>query len=133
MATPQAVPWKAGQKARAGLLVALAYQPELLLDEPSSGLDPIVRRDILSAVIRTIAEEGRTMLFSSHLLEEVERVVDHVTMINQGRTVFSAPLEPIKESHRCLTLRFSKSRPQPPTVLDVGGGEPGRKHDILLV
>src|ERR1043166_3060833 len=53
-----------GQKARAGLLVALAYRPELLvLDEPSSGLDPIVRRDILGAVMRTIAHEGRTVLF----------------------------------------------------------------------
>jgi ABC-2 type transport system ATP-binding protein len=116
-----------GQKARAGLLVALAYRPELLvLDEPSSGLDPIVRRDILSAVIRTIADEGRTVLFSSHLLEEVERVADHVTMINQGRIVFSAPLETIKESHRCLTLRFSESRPQPPSVAGAlaweGGG-----------
>src|SRR4029434_4293967 len=47
-----------GQKARAGLLIALAYRPELLvLDEPSSGLDPIVRRDILGAVIRTLAAE----------------------------------------------------------------------------
>ena len=74
-----------GQKARAGLLIALAYRPELLvLDEPSSGLDPIVRRDILGAVIRTIADEGRTVLFSSHLLEEVEQVADHVTMISQG-------------------------------------------------
>ena len=90
-----------GQKARAGLLIALAYRPELLLlDEPSSGLDPIVRRDILGAVIRTIADEGRTVLFSSHLLDEVEEVADHVTMINGGRIVLSAPLNAIKESHR---------------------------------
>jgi ABC-2 type transport system ATP-binding protein len=90
-----------GQKARAGLLIALAHRPELLvLDEPSSGLDPIVRRDILGAVIRTIADEGRTVLFSSHLLEEVERVADHVTMINEGRIVLSAPLAAIRESHR---------------------------------
>src|ERR1700675_2218484 len=69
-----------GQKARAGLLIALAYRPELLvLDEPSSGLDPIVRRDILGDVIRTIADEGRTVLFSSHLLQEGEQVADHVT------------------------------------------------------
>ena len=71
-----------GQRARAGLLTALAYRPELLLlDEPSSGLDPIVRRDILGAIIRTIADEGRTVLFSSHLLAEVERVSDQVAMI----------------------------------------------------
>jgi ABC-2 type transport system ATP-binding protein len=90
-----------GQKARAGLLIALAHRPELLvLDEPSSGLDPIVRRDILGAVIRTIADQGRTVLFSSHLLEEVEQVADHVTMINEGRIVLSGSLDAIRESHR---------------------------------
>jgi len=90
-----------GQKARAGLLIALAHRPELLvLDEPSSGLDPLVRRDILGAVIRTIADEGRTVLFSSHLLQEVEQVADHVTMIHQGAIVLSAPLDDIRESHR---------------------------------
>ena len=86
-----------GEKARAGLLIALAYRPELLvLDEPSSGLDPIVRRDILAAVIRTIAHEGRTVLFSSHLLDEVEEVADHVTMISQGKVVLSGPLAALK-------------------------------------
>ncbi len=89
-----------GQKSRAGLLIALAYRPQLLvLDEPSSGLDPIVRRDILGAVIRTIADEGRTVLFSSHLLDEVEQVADHVTMIRQGTIVMSAPLAEIKATH----------------------------------
>jgi len=96
-----------GQRARAGLLIALAHRPELLvLDEPSSGLDPIVRRDILGAVIRTIADEGRTVLFSSHLLEEVEEVADHVTMIAGGRIVLSAPLADIRESHRSLNEAF---------------------------
>ena len=90
-----------GQKARAGLIVALAHRPELLvLDEPSSGLDPIVRRDILAAAIRTTASEGRTVLFSSHLLEEVEQVADHVTMISNGTIVLSALLTDIRESHR---------------------------------
>jgi ABC-2 type transport system ATP-binding protein len=90
-----------GQKARVGMLVALSYRPDLLvLDEPSSGLDPIVRRDILGAIIRTIAHEGRTVLFSSHLLEEVEQVADHVTMINRGKIVLSASLDSIRASHR---------------------------------
>jgi ABC-2 type transport system ATP-binding protein len=94
-----------GQKARAGLLLALAHRPELLvLDEPSSGLDPIVRRDILGAILRTIAGEGRTVLFSSHLLEEVEQVADHVTMIGEGTIVLSAPLGVIRQSHGGASL-----------------------------
>jgi ABC-2 type transport system ATP-binding protein len=94
-----------GQKARAGLLIALAHRPELLvLDEPSSGLDPIVRRDILAAVMRTIADEGRTVLFSSHLLDEVEQVADHVTMISHGRVLLSAPLDQIKTAHHNQSL-----------------------------
>src|SRR5262249_22027193 len=106
-----------GQRARAGLLVALAHRPELLvLDELSSGLDPLVRRDILEAIIRTVASEGRTVLFSSHLLNEVERVSDHVAMISQGRIVFCAGLDDLKESHHRLTLRFEQPRSQPPAL-----------------
>ena len=90
-----------GQRARAGLIVALAHRPELLvLDEPSSGLDPVVRRDILDAVMHTIAHEGRTVLFSSHLLDEVERVADHVTMLSGGTAVLSGRLEEIRDAHR---------------------------------
>lgn len=106
-----------GQRARAGLLVALAYRPELLLlDEPSSGLDPIVRRDILGAIVRTIADEGRTVLFSSHLLDEVERVSDRVAMLRAGRIVFAGELDEIKRSHHQLTLRFDKPPSAPPAL-----------------
>ena len=109
-----------GQKARAGLLIALAYRPELLvLDEPSSGLDPIVRRDILGAVLRTIADQGRTVLFSSHLLDEVEQVADHVTMISQGQIVLSAGLNAIRASHRCVDVRFAEALLRPPAVAGV--------------
>jgi ABC-type multidrug transport system ATPase subunit len=106
-----------GQRARAGLLIALAYRPELLvLDEPSSGLDPIVRRDILGAIIRTIADEGRTVLFSSHLLAEVERVSDQVAMIRSGKILFCDSMERIKQSHSRLTLRFEEPRGAPPKL-----------------
>jgi ABC-2 type transport system ATP-binding protein len=106
-----------GQKARAGLLVALAYRPELLLlDEPSSGLDPIVRRDILGAIVRTIADEGRTVLFSSHLLDEVERISDRVAMLKGGHILFTGELDEIKRTHHRLTLRFDNERHQPPAL-----------------
>jgi ABC-2 type transport system ATP-binding protein len=107
-----------GQRARAGLLAALAHRPQLLvLDEPSSGLDPVVRRDILGAIIRTIAEEGRTVLFSSHLLDEVERVADRVAIIHQGRVVLTAPMDEIKETHRRVTLRFGHPVDRPPSLV----------------
>lgn len=117
-----------GQRARAGLLLALAHRPDLLvLDEPSSGLDPVVRRDILGAIIRTIADEGRTVLFSSHLLDEVERVADRVAIIHQGRIMLSASMEDIKEQHRRVTLRFGQAVDQPPplvgTLSFVGHGD----------
>ncbi|HTU24384.1 MAG TPA: ATP-binding cassette domain-containing protein [Pirellulales bacterium] len=114
-----------GQRARAGLLAALAHRPDLLvLDEPSSGLDPVVRGDILTAIIRTVADEGRTVLFSSHLLDEVERVADHVAFLRHGRVALSAPLSEILESHRRLVLRFADSqsaRPELPGALSLSG------------
>jgi ABC-2 type transport system ATP-binding protein len=131
-----------GQKARAGLVVALAHRPALLvLDEPSAGLDPLVRRDILGAIVRTVADEGRTVLFSSHLLNEVERVADHVAIIDDGRIVYSAALLEMQERHRRLTLRFEQARAEPPAlpsalVWEGGGyewtalcrGTPGELH-----
>jgi ABC-2 type transport system ATP-binding protein len=109
-----------GENAKAGLLIALAYRPELLLlDEPSSGLDPVVRRDILEAIIRTVADEGRTVFFSSHLLEEVERVADDMAMMFDGKVVLAGELDKVKENHRRLILRFDANQPSPPRISGV--------------
>ncbi|MBN1910942.1 MAG: ABC transporter ATP-binding protein [Pirellulales bacterium] len=122
-----------GQRARTGLLVALAYRPDILvLDEPSSGLDPIVRRDILTAVIRTISEQGRTVLFSSHLLEEVERISDHIALIDKGRIVLEGPLDEIVEGHPLLTVRFDTPRTTAPTIPE-GLGWTGAGHEWSAV
>ena len=131
-----------GQEARAGLLAALGHRPELLvLDEPSSGLDPIVRRDILEAIIRTVADEGRTVLFSSHLLDEVERVCDHIALLAEGRVVLNGPLDEIKAGHHQLILRFATSLADPPRLAGAlrmtGGGQEwtalcnGARHELL--
>jgi ABC-2 type transport system ATP-binding protein len=122
-----------GQRAKLGLLAAQAHRPDLLLlDEPSSGLDPIVRRDILEAVIRTVSDEGRTVFFSSHLLEEIERVADHIAMLHQGTLVLCGPLDEIKAQHRRVTLRFEAQQHKPPVVpgaLTVSGT--GREWTII--
>ncbi len=95
-----------GELARTGLLVALAHRPDfLVLDEPSSGLDPVARMDILSAVVRSVAEEGRTVLFSSHLLDEVERVADWVCMLHHGQVVFNDSMEQIKSRFYRIEVR----------------------------
>lgn len=122
-----------GQRARTSLLLALAHRPPLLvLDEPSSGLDPVVRRDILEAIIRTVADEGRTVLFSSHLLDEVERVADHVAMLHQGRVVLDGALDTVCSGHQRLVLRFAKAQAELPRLPGVvhGRGE-GRDWSVL--
>src|SRR5687767_10994728 len=107
-----------GMRAQAGLLVAVAHRPELLiLDEPSSGLDAVVRRDILDAIVRTVADDGRTVIFSSHLLEEVERMSDHVTMLHGGRVTLSGALDDVRHGYQRSRVRFVEHFHEPP-VLD---------------
>lgn len=106
-----------GQHAKLGLIAAQAHRPDLLvLDEPSSGLDPIVRRDILEAIIRTVTDEGRTVIFSSHLLDEIERVSDDLAMLHRGTLRLCEPLDAVKARHRRIALRFELPQPKAPKV-----------------
>ena len=98
-----------GQKQRVCIARAIALNPELLvLDEPSSGLDVSVRYDILSEVVRSIADSGRTILFSSHLLDEVERVTDNIIMINKGKKIIDGHVDKIKEEHYRYIVKFAE-------------------------
>lgn len=95
-----------GGRARVALLAAIAHRPELLiLDEPSGGLDPIARSDILEAVIRTVSEDGRTVLFSSHLLEEVDRVCDCLALMREGRVIESLTIEQLESRYSEIVCR----------------------------
>lgn len=95
-----------GMRAQAGLIVAVAHRPRLLLlDEPSTGLDAVVRKDILNEIIRTVTDEGRTVMFSSHLLDEVEQMSDHVFMIDHGRLVLQGTVDEIKQRHAVVQLQ----------------------------
>ncbi len=106
-----------GMRAQAGLVTAVAHRPELLiLDEPSSGLDAVVRRDILDAVVRAVADDGRTVIFSSHLLEEVERMSDHVTMIHNGHVTLSGALDDVRRRYQRSRVRFLEGFEHPPVI-----------------
>jgi ABC-2 type transport system ATP-binding protein len=122
-----------GMRAQAGLIAAVAHRPELLiLDEPSSGLDVVVRRDILDAIVRTVADDGRTVIFSSHLLDEVERMSDHVTLMNQGRVALSGVLDDVRGAYQRSRVRFTDHFDQPPvldTALVTEGG--GRSWSVV--
>jgi ABC-2 type transport system ATP-binding protein len=88
-----------GTQAQLALALALGGDPELLiLDEPATGLDVVVRRNFLESIIQVIQQEGRTVLFSSHLLHEVERVADQVIIIDNGRLVKSGSVDDLKQA-----------------------------------
>jgi ABC-2 type transport system ATP-binding protein len=122
-----------GMRAQAGLIAAVAHRPELLiLDEPSSGLDAMVRRDILDAVVRAVADDGRTVIFSSHLLDEVERMSDHVTMIQNGRVSLSGALDDVRGTYLRSRVHFVDHFDSPPvleTALAMEGG--GRAWSVV--
>jgi ABC-2 type transport system ATP-binding protein len=115
-----------GMRAQTGLVLAVAHRPELLiLDEPSSGLDVVVRHDILDTIVRTVSDEGRTVIFSSHLLDEVERMSDRVTMIHEGQIVLDAMRDDVCSAHHVTQLRFAERLDRLPTLdgmLKASGG-----------
>lgn len=87
-----------GMVAKLGLLLALSHRPELLvLDEPTSGLDPIIREDFLESVLCSDSMEGRTVLFSSHHVDDVERVADDVGIVVGGQIVLQGAVDAIRE------------------------------------
>jgi ABC-2 type transport system ATP-binding protein len=94
-----------GQKAKLMILLALAQRGDLLvLDEPTDGLDPVVRRDILAALITYVSESGATIFISSHLVHELERVCDWVAVMDEGRLVTEVPLEKLKNGTKRLLI-----------------------------
>jgi ABC-2 type transport system ATP-binding protein len=104
----------------------------LLLDEPSSGLDAVSRNDILTGVVRAVAVEGRTVVFSSHLLDEVERVVDDVAMFNQGKLELLMSMEDLREKHQRRVVELPEdvdSFPELECVLHIEGE--GRERAIV--
>jgi ABC-2 type transport system ATP-binding protein len=92
-----------GQQAQVALTLALAKKPELLvLDEPIASLDPLARREFLNAVLEAVAETQMTVILSSHIVSELERVCDHLITLVDSRTQLAGPISEIVASHRLL-------------------------------
>jgi len=93
-----------GQQQRLSIIRALAHDPDLLvLDEPVSSLDPAGRRDFLSELVEQVLERGTTVVFSTHILSDLERVAFNLAFMNGGRIALQAPLDELLDEVRVLT------------------------------
>ncbi len=94
-----------GEAGKLMMLLALAHQPELLvLDEPTDGLDPVVRRDVLNALLEYVSSRQATVLISSHLVHEQERICDHVGVMDDGRLVAEMPMQAFRSGIKRLRV-----------------------------
>jgi ABC-2 type transport system ATP-binding protein len=123
-----------GQRAQVSLAIAVAPEPELLiLDDPTLGLDTVVRRDFLESLIQIIQRRGRTILFSSHILGDVERVADRIGILVDGVLRVDCPTDYFKDSIRKLVLEFAGSPPGFPACKGlVSSHQAGRKLEVVL-
>src|SRR5258707_6657529 len=102
-----------GMKAQLALCLALGNEPDLLLlDEPTTGLDPVARQVFLNTLVSDVAAAGKTVFFSSHILSEIEAIADCVAVLYNGRIVLSDELDHLREAQKTLRLTYTE---RPPT------------------
>jgi len=106
-------PLSTGQLQKLALVLALGHEPELLvLDEPVASLDPAARRDFLRTLLDIAQSETRTILFSTHITSDLERVADRVAILRDGRIVFHDELDVLKESVKRLRITSTRDLPE---------------------
>ena len=97
---------------KGSMAVALSHEAKLLiLDEPTSGLDPIIRNDILDILLDFVIDENHTVLFSSHITSDLERIADTITFINKGKLIFCEDKLDLLERHailKCTTEQYNE-------------------------
>lgn len=102
-----------GMRAQLNLSLAMAVEPQvLILDDPTLGLDTVARRQFLELAIDVIQRDGRTILFSSHILSDVERIADRIGILAGGKLVVDCSLEELKNRIKKLRIIFDKAPPE---------------------
>lgn len=96
-----------GNRAKVALIATVGARPELLLlDDPTAGLDPLVRREVLEGILETVVGDGGAVVYASHLIHDVERIADTVVVLDEGRVALSGGLDSLKGSILRATAVF---------------------------
>ncbi len=120
-----------GQQAQVALALALAKRaPLLVLDEPLANLDPIARRDFMRVLMSAVAEDGLTVLLSSHVIADLEPVCDWLILLNRGRVQLAGAIDEVLAGHRLLTGPHTDTDPQLPGLVQATRSP---RHTDLLV
>ncbi len=94
-----------GQRQKLAILLAIGFEPDLLiLDEPASGLDPIARSKFLDLLLEIIQKEGKTILISSHILSDIEKIIDHTIIMEKGHIIKDCSFDELREEFCQLTI-----------------------------
>jgi ABC-2 type transport system ATP-binding protein len=103
-----------GQRQKVAILLAIGHEPDLLiLDEPTSALDPIARAQFLELLLKIIQQEGKTILIASHILTDIEKIIDHVVIMKEGRIIEDEGMEDLRDHYLHVHLKsLSKKLPQ---------------------
>ncbi|TKJ39302.1 MAG: hypothetical protein CEE38_00745 [Planctomycetes bacterium B3_Pla] len=123
-----------GMRAQLNLSLAMAIDPELLiLDDPTLGLDTVARRQFIELAIEVIQQQGRTILFCSHILSDVERIADRIGILAAGKLVVDCPLEQLKERIRKLRVIFPEAAPTDLYLTEIVNRQTSGREMVITV
>jgi ABC-2 type transport system ATP-binding protein len=124
-----------GMKTQLALIIALSIRPQLLImDEPTSGLDPVVKQQFLQLIMQEVASGNTTVFYSTHHLQDLERIADYAAVIYKGKVLFSRSLEEMKQTTRRIQVVFPNGLPAEirslPQILHIE--EQGKIYSLIV-